>query len=264
MEAAQEGIEASKELSADVARMVTEDTVRSLSSFISTSQRMTQTLKDSAGASALKVEAQAALTDAEKVATAVLKEFLKEPTVENAKAAATAMRLQAESVNSAVNAYESFNEIIKQAKDIVGDPKKTWGVVAKELDNVAEAEKNIKAMKGGFGSTAGSQAAQKLLDTYGASRLAIKGIGGVSVITETYAEAVTRLAKEFRELNQEFKDIADAENAFNLIKQTGVDEVGVASQAVDLIKRKIKAQADYVSKSIPNSRRRSRTSKSLK
>ena len=253
MESAQEGIEASKELSANVARMVTEDTVRSLSSFISTSQRMTQTLKDSAGASALKVEAQAALTDAEEVATAVLKKFLEEPTVENAKAAATAMRLQAEAVNSAVNAYESFNEIIKQAKDIVGDPKKTWGVVAKELDNVAEAEKNIKAMKGGFGDTAGSQAAQKLLDTYGAARLATKAIGGISFITESYADAVTRLAKEFRELNQEFKDIADAENAFNLIKQTGIDEVGVASQAVDLIKRKIKAQADYVSKSIPNS-----------
>ena len=55
------------------------------------------------------------------------------------------------------------------------------------------------------------------------------------------------------DLFSEFKDIADAENAFNLIKQTGIDEVGVASQAVDLIKRKIKAQADYVSKSIPNS-----------
>ena len=76
-----------------------------------------------------------------------------------------AIRAVANNASSAVNAFETFNETVKKAKELIGDQTATLGPYAKHLDNVEEAINKINAAGSEGGPT--EDQAKKILAAYG-------------------------------------------------------------------------------------------------
>jgi len=78
---------------------------------------------------------------------------------------AKSIKAAANNASSAVNAFESFNETVKKAKELIGDQTATLGPYAKHLDNVEEAINKINAQGTEGGPT--EDQAKKILAAYG-------------------------------------------------------------------------------------------------
>jgi hypothetical protein len=104
---------------------------------------------------------------------------------EDFTALAKVIKAAANNANSATDAFMSFGETIKKAKEIVGDPKATWGVYSKEIDNVNEAIGKLNAQ----GENApNDQQRQDLLAAYGIGTDSKKTIDDVRLALEDINE----------------------------------------------------------------------------
>ena len=70
-----------------------------------------------------------------------------------------------ESANAAVADFESFNETIKKAKELVGDPSATIGPYASQIDNLSEAVNKLNNIGKEGGATA--EQAKEIMKAYG-------------------------------------------------------------------------------------------------
>lgn len=85
--------------------------------------------------------------------------------IEAYKALTVSVKAAADASLAAVDAFKSFGENVKRAKELMGDPKTTWGAYSSEIDNITESVNKLKTIGKAGGLTA--QQADDLLLAYG-------------------------------------------------------------------------------------------------
>ena len=145
---------------------------------------------------------------------------------------AKSIKAAANNASAAVNAFETFNETLKKAKELVGDPTATFGVYAKEIDNVGEAINKIKALEKEGGPV--EDQITKILEAYGR-------VGDD-------AASLEKLEKTLIQINERTKQNAIEQNHLLEGQALGVDKLKYANKAVDVAKEK----ADILAKTMRN------------
>jgi hypothetical protein len=125
------------------------------------------------------------------------------------------------SANSALNAFTSFGETIKKARELVGDPTKTWGVYSKEIDNVTEAINKLNAQ----GKNAPNEQQKKDLE-------AAYGIGPDS------KRNIESVAAALKDINERSKQNSLDAALLSEAEALGINKVATATEAVRVAKEK--------------------------
>jgi len=151
------------DLSEETLKKLEESAVKGASSIMGAFTTMSASLKDSGvdGKAALGVLERAQ----QKVSDAFQEYASGDRGPEAYKKLSDAIRAVANNASSAVNAFETFNETVKKAKELIGDQTATLGPYAKHLDNVEEAINKINAAGSEGGPT--EDQAKKILAAYG-------------------------------------------------------------------------------------------------
>jgi len=156
----------SGELSSMVQEMISKDLIKGMSKFLSTSDAMVARLKILGEQGAPVGDALNAIKASQEGVNDTLTKLLSGEYTP--KQAAEQMTILATSATASVQAFESFNDILNKAKDLVGDTTSTWGTYGKHIDNVKEAVVNVnKILEDGKGSSASKEKANLILRQYG-------------------------------------------------------------------------------------------------
>ncbi len=213
------------DLSEETLKKLEESAVKGASSILGAFNTMSSSLKDSG------VEGKAALGVLERAQQKVSDAFQEYASSDRGPEAynklSDAIRAAANNASSAVNAFETFNETVKKAKELIGDPTATFGVYAKEIDNVGEAIKKINAVGSEGGPT--EDQAKKILAAYGKA--------GKSV------ESLEKLKATLIEINDRTKQNAIDQADLLVGQALGVDKLRYANEAVRVATEK----ADIIS-----------------
>ena len=135
---------------------------------------------------------------------------------------AKSIKAAANNASSAVNAFESFNETVKKAKELIGDPTATFGVYAKEIDNVGEAIKKINAVGSEGGPT--DDQVEKILEAYGKAGKDVKSL--------------EKLKATLIEINTRTKQNAIDQADLAVGQALGVDKLKYANEAMRVAREK--------------------------
>tara|TARA_R100000149_G_C5879837_1_gene144534 strand:- start:1677 stop:5330 length:3654 start_codon:yes stop_codon:yes gene_type:complete len=192
LQKAQEEVQQSGELSEKALKKLRETAVTAASKAQGAFEVMKISLKDTGveGGIALK-----AIENAQNAVTTAFNTFAQSDQGEEAYGELLdTITKSASSANSAVNAFETFNETIRKAKEIVGDTESPFGVLSKELINIRDAITKVNAVGEEDGPT--QEQANKILAAYG-----IKD-GTVEKLKEVEA-TLTRLNERYKTLTLE-------------------------------------------------------------
>ena len=173
------------------------------------------------------VEGQAALavinTEQQAIADAFQAFAQADVTLETYTALSKAIRDAANASNAAVNAFETMNETIKKAKELVGDTEATLGPYAKHIDNLQEAINKVNAVAGKSGPAADEAA--KILKAYGFEA------------GEDPVGKLEKFKKQIEDINTKLQ-----ENAMSFSKLQ--IEKAIGGRTVQLLKEELKLQSD--------------------
>lgn len=139
------------------------------------------------------------------------------------------IKSSSDSANSALNAFTSFGETIKKARELVGDPTKTWGAYSKQIDNVNEAINKLKAQ----GKNAPNAQQKKDLEAaYGIGPDSKRDIDSVSAALEDINTRSKKNALDAANLaHKEALGINEVENA--------VERVRIAKEKASILSKEL-------------------------
>ena len=122
------------------------------------------------------------------------------------------IKAKADTLQTAVAAYENFNEIVSKAN--VLNATKTFGLFAEKIDNVNDAVNSLKVIEeGGLGSVAAEEEAQRIVDAYGLTKKKIEGGPIVYAIKEDGSNPVVPQFETARQTVKRFKEDIEKVNA---------------------------------------------------
>ena len=144
-----------------------------------------------------------------------LESFLALPNEEAFKNLATYIKESSDRANAAVDAFTTFGETVKKAKELIGDPKATFGKYSKEIDNVTESINKLNA-------TGDEAPTEKMVE----DMLAAYGKVGGTV------EDLEALKKVLIDINDRTKQNAIDAAELATAQALGVDKVANANEAI--------------------------------
>lgn len=239
---------------------------RTVTTFQNRVSDMRGTLEDLAADGQPVGQALSVIKSSQAAVNAAFEDFKNNRTEEGYLKLEAAIKKEADSTSSAVDAANSFNDTIAKAKDLVGDTTSTWGEFGEEIDNVAEGLRQINQILSEEGIDAAEARAKKLLDAYGQAPKTFQfqemDEGGVTgrvssgkakadFHTESNVEAANRLKNELDKINERYKvlaiesakvnsldiDTADSSRIFE-------DNLELATEALELERDKLTLAAE--------------------
>lgn len=138
-----------------------------------------------------------------------------------------AIKLAGEQASTAVADFESFNETVKKGQELIGDPSKTWGKYADEIDNLRESSLKINNVMKEGGD--GNQMAADMLKAYGFKN---------GTLDSRLAE-LKALENQLRTINLQTKAQTAAQATLDLEKASGAGNAyEIASREIELNQQK--------------------------
>ncbi len=224
---------------------------RTVQTFKNRTEEMRETLQGLADDGQPVGQALSVVTATQEAVNKAFEDFKKNKTEEGYLALEAAIKKQADSANSAVDATKSFNDTLAKAKDLVGNTTASWGVFGEEIDNVAQGLRQINALVENKGFDAAEARAKKLLEAYGqvpglvkVMNLEDNGTGHVTVEKETNIEAANRLESDLKNVSDRYKTMAKEKARFDNIetmsgKSRYEQDLEFATEALDLEKKRL-------------------------
>jgi len=227
----QKVIDAGTALSQEQLDKLAENSKNTVQKLIGTLNVMREGLKDFSEKEGVAVGNTLALIDRhqQKVTTAFAV-FQSQKTESSYRTLAEAIKTSRDSTLAAVDAFKTFNETVKQAKTLVGDPKATLGPYAKELDNIEVALNKLKSV-GKEGGINPDQAID-ILKAYGVDVTGIKNLKEGQKVLVLYENTM-------EEVNKSLLKIAEAQSKFAVKEAVG-------GRTIQLAKEELKIAEDLV------------------
>lgn len=220
------------QLSEEALRILQETAIDATSSVSTTFSQMSSAIdkETKAGRKALDI-----ITKAQTTVDKAFDKFAKSNRGEEAyKELAKTIRTASESANSAVDSYSTFNETIRKAKELFGDPSKTTGEFAEEIDNLRGALIKINNVMAEQGP--GSEMANDLLAAYGFKNGSLNN----------RLEELKELLKLMEDINESTKRQAREQQEIRIKEAQGFhNRLGLIQQEIDLITERQNTRGAY-------------------
>ena len=215
--AASKAVDEASQLSEEALKVLQDTAVDATSTVSTTFSQMSAAIdKDTkAGSKALAV-----ITKAQTTVDKAFQKFADSDRGEKAyKKLAKTIRTASESANSAVDSYTTFNETVRKAKELFGDPSKTTGKFAEEIDNLRGALVKINNVMAEQGP--GSEMAGDILAAYGFKNGSLdhrlEQLKDLLKLMEDINESTKRHTREQQEIR--IKEAQGFHNRMTLIQQ---------------------------------------------
>ena len=152
--------------------------------------------------------------------------------IEAYKELTKSVKAAADASLAAVDAFKSFGENVKRAKELMGDPKGTWGAYSSELDNISESVNKLNTIGKAGGIT--RQQAEDLLLAYGIKlKPGEKGIERLETLKAAMTDVANRSKKNA--LEQAQNDTAMSLGTLERVNQ---------NKAIELAQERVKIITD--------------------